>query len=87
MDGGLMIKEKFERTKPVVNVGTIGHVDHGKTKLTAAVATAIAANLARKSVDDINEKLTRGLTKERNDWCKWRQSGSKNKSLINGVRR
>ncbi len=42
-----MSKEKFERTKPVVNVGTIGHVDHGKTKLTAAVATAIAANLAR----------------------------------------
>lgn len=42
-----MSKEKFERTKPVVNVGTIGHVDHGKTKLTAAVVTAIAANLAR----------------------------------------
>ena len=79
-----MSKEKFERTKPVVNVGTIGHVDHGKTKLTAAVATAIAANLARKSIDDVNEKLTRGLTKERNDWRKWRQSGSKNKSLING---
>lgn len=40
-----MSKEKFERTKPVVNVGTIGHVDHGKAKLTAVV-TAIAANLA-----------------------------------------
>lgn len=82
-----MSKEKFERTKPVVNVGTIGHVDHGKTKLAAAVVTAIAANLARKSVDDVNEKLTRGLTKEREDWRKWRQLGSKNKSLINGVRR
>ena len=82
-----MSKEKFERTKPVVNVGTIGHVDHGKTKLTAAVATAIAANLASKSVDDVNEKLTRGLTKERDDWRKWRQSGSKYKSVINGVRR
>ena len=85
-----MGKEKFERTKPVVNVGTIGHAEHGKTKLTAAVAAveaAIAANLARKSVDDVNEKLTRGLTKERDDWRKWRQSGSKYKSVINGVRR
>lgn len=82
-----MSKEKFERTKPIVNVGTIGHVYHRKTKLTAAVATAIAANLARKSVDDVNEKLTRGLTKEREDWRKWRQSGSKGKSVINGVRR
>ena len=85
--GGTMSKEKFERTKPVVNVGTIGHVDHGKAKLTAAVATAIAANLARKSVDDVNEKLTLGLTKERDDWRKWRQSGNKGKSVINGVRR
>ena len=85
--GGEMSKEKFERTKPIVNVGTIGHVDHGKTKLTSAVATAIAANLARKSVDDVNEKLTRGLTKEREDWRKWRQSGSKGKIVINGVRR
>ena len=82
-----MSKEKFERTKPVVNVGTIGHVDHGKAKLTAAVVTAIAANLARKSVDDVNEKLTHGLTKEREDWRKWRQSGNKGKSVINGVRR
>ena len=82
-----MSKEKFERTKPVVNVGTIGHVDHDKTKLTVLVATAIVANLACKSVDDVNEKLTHGLTKERDDWRKWRQSGSKNKSLINGVKR
>ena len=46
MDGGLMSKEKFERTKPVVNVGTIGHVDHGKTKLTAAVTAALSARLS-----------------------------------------
>ncbi|BBE88224.1 hypothetical protein CHBNII4_12490 [Haemophilus influenzae] len=85
MSGGLMSKEKFERTKPVVNVGTIGHVDHGgKAKLTAAVVMAMAANLARKSVDDVNEKLTRGLTKEREDWRKWRQPGSKGKNVING---
>ena len=47
-----MAKDKFERTKPHVNVGTIGHVDHGKTTLTAAIATVLSkhfggeANLA-----------------------------------------
>jgi len=38
-----MAKEKFTRTKPHVNVGTIGHVDHGKTTLTAAITTVLAA--------------------------------------------
>ena len=38
-----MAKEKFERTKPHVNVGTIGHVDHGKTTLTAAMTTVLSA--------------------------------------------
>ena len=37
-----MAKEKFERTKPHVNIGTIGHVDHGKTTLTAAITTVLA---------------------------------------------
>ncbi|KQN63957.1 GTP-binding protein [Erwinia sp. Leaf53] len=37
-----MAKEKFERSKPHVNVGTIGHVDHGKTTLTAAITTVLA---------------------------------------------
>jgi hypothetical protein len=37
-----MAKGKFERTKPHVNVGTIGHVDHGKTTLTAAIATVLS---------------------------------------------
>jgi translation elongation factor EF-Tu-like GTPase len=37
-----MAKEKFERTKPHVNVGTIGHVDHGKTTLTAAITTMLS---------------------------------------------
>ena len=37
-----MSKEKFDRTKPHVNVGTIGHVDHGKTTLTAAITTVLA---------------------------------------------
>ena len=38
-----MAKGKFERTKPHVNVGTIGHVDHGKTTLTAAITSVMAA--------------------------------------------
>ena len=38
-----MAKEKFERSKPHVNVGTIGHVDHGKTTLTAAILTSLKA--------------------------------------------
>ena len=37
-----MAKEKFERKKPHVNIGTIGHVDHGKTTLTAAITTVLA---------------------------------------------
>ena len=37
-----MAKEKFERTKPHVNIGTIGHVDHGKTTLTAAITRCLA---------------------------------------------
>ncbi len=38
-----MAKQKFERTKPHVNIGTIGHVDHGKTTLTAAITMALSA--------------------------------------------
>ena len=43
-----MAKKKFERTKPHVNVGTIGHIDHGKTTLTAAITKVLAsAQLAK----------------------------------------
>jgi elongation factor Tu len=62
-----MAKEKFERKKPHVNVGTIGHVDHGKTCLTAAITTVLSkSNLATaKSVDEIDnapEEKERGIT-------------------------
>lgn len=46
-------KEKFERTKPYVNVGTIGHVDHGKTILTAAVIRIIAEVLNKPIQENI----------------------------------
>ncbi|PIV53892.1 MAG: elongation factor Tu, partial [Elusimicrobia bacterium CG02_land_8_20_14_3_00_37_13] len=49
-------KEKFDRTKPHLNIGTIGHVDHGKTTLTAAITTCLSkANLAEaKGIWDID---------------------------------
>ena len=46
-----MAKKKFERTKPHVNVGTIGHIDHGKTSLTAAITKYLALKLAVEKAD------------------------------------
>ena len=62
-----MAKESFVRTKPHVNIGTIGHVDHGKTTLTAAITTVLAkAGLSEvKSFDQIDnapEEKERGIT-------------------------
>ena len=62
-----MAKEKFDRSKPHVNIGTIGHVDHGKTTLTAAITTVLAkAGLSElKSFDQIDnapEEKERGIT-------------------------
>ncbi|MBZ0194059.1 MAG: elongation factor Tu [Deltaproteobacteria bacterium] len=62
-----MAKEKFDRSKPHVNVGTIGNVDHGKTTLTAAIASCLAAKgLAEKrsfdSIDNAPEEKARGIT-------------------------
>ena len=52
-----MAKEKFERTKPHVNVGTIGHVDHGKTTLTAAITTVLAKKVMLKPEHTIKSTL------------------------------
>ena len=62
-----MAKETFQRTKPHVNIGTIGHVDHGKTTLTAAITTVLAkaGNVEVKSFDEIDnapEEKERGIT-------------------------
>jgi len=63
-----MAKEKFDRSKPHVNVGTIGHVDHGKTTLTAAITKTLAKNnpkIAFRSFDSIDnapEEKARGIT-------------------------
>ncbi|MBL0063550.1 MAG: elongation factor Tu [Bacteroidetes bacterium] len=62
-----MAKEKFDRSKPHVNIGTIGHVDHGKTTLTAAITTVLASKgLAElrsfDSIDNAPEEKERGIT-------------------------
>ena len=62
-----MAKSKFERTKPHVNIGTIGHVDHGKTTLTAAITTCLskvggAEAMAYDAIDKAPEEKERGIT-------------------------
>jgi len=62
-----MAKEKFERSKPHVNVGTIGHIDHGKTTLTAAITTVLADKGLSEvrsfdSIDNAPEEKERGIT-------------------------
>src|SRR3954465_9539321 len=62
-----MAKKKFERTKPHINVGTIGHVDHGKTTLTAAITKTLALKGEAQfrsfdSIDNAPEERARGIT-------------------------
>jgi elongation factor Tu len=62
-----MAREKFNRTKPHVNVGTIGHVDHGKTTLTAAITKVLARTggakfVAFDQIDKAPEERSRGIT-------------------------
>ncbi|MDD7512600.1 MAG: GTP-binding protein, partial [Clostridiales bacterium] len=63
-----MAKQKFERTKPHINIGTIGHVDHGKTTLTAAITTTLQNRygLGEKvefdKIDKAPEEKERGIT-------------------------
>ena len=62
-----MAREKFERTLPHVNVGTVGHVDHGKTTLTAAITKVLsetggAKAVAYDQIDKAPEEKERGIT-------------------------
>ena len=63
-----MAKEKFERTKPHMNIGTIGHVDHGKTTLTAAITNVLhkanpnVQSMAFDAIDKAPEERERGIT-------------------------
>ena len=65
--GIVMSKEKFDRSKTHVNVGTIGHVDHGKTTLTAAITKVMAeanggTSVAFENIDNAPEERERGIT-------------------------
>ena len=63
-----MAKQKFERTKPHLNIGTMGHIDHGKTTLTAAITKTLAERVAGNSftafdqIDKAPEEKARGIT-------------------------
>ena len=57
-----MAKSKFERNKPHVNIGTIGHVDHGKTSLTAAITKFFGDFRAYHQIDNAPEEKARGIT-------------------------
>src|SRR5204862_8330853 len=63
-----MAKEKCDRSKPHVNIGTIGHIDHGKTTLTAAITKVIAKHNPKNkfrsfdSIDNAQEEKARGIT-------------------------
>ena len=57
-----MAKAKFERTKPHVNIGTIGHVDHGKTTLTAAITKYFGEFKSYDQIDAAPEEKARGIT-------------------------
>ena len=57
-----MAKQKFDRNKPHVNVGTIGHIDHGKTTLTAAITKVLGAPVSFDNIDKAPEERERGIT-------------------------
>lgn len=75
-----MVRASFPRTKPHVNVGTIGHVDHGKTTLTAAIATALI-KAGSDAVFDMPTKTFSGYNDIRNHSFKARQQQLSQKHL------
>ena len=74
-----MAKEKFERDKPHVNVGTIGHIDHGKTTLTAAITKVLSEKFGGQSmsfeeIDNAPEEKERGITSPHRTWSTRRRT-------------
>ena len=86
-----MSKAKFERKKPHVNVGTIGHVDHGKTTLTAAITKTQASKklaefVAFDQIDKAPEEKARGSRLRRRTWSTSRTSGTTRTWIARGTR-
>ena len=82
-----MAKAKFERTKPHCNIGTIGHVDHGKTSLTAAITKVLAETggatyTAYDQIDKAPEERARGSRYRRRMWSIRRRSGIMRMSIV-----
>jgi translation elongation factor EF-Tu-like GTPase len=79
-----MAKEKFDRSKPHVNVGTIGHVDHGKTSLTAAITKVLAARELAKNAfkyDEIARRSRRSRERRRSSRSTRRTSSTRRPSV------
>jgi len=77
-----MSKEKFDRSKPHVNIGTIGHVDHGKTTLTAAITKVLGKTnpkvqfIAFDQIDKAPEEKARGSRSRRRTWSTRPRTGT-----------
>jgi elongation factor Tu len=86
-----MAKEKFERNKPHVNIGTIGHIDHGKTTSTAAITKVLSKNnpkvafRAFDSIDNAPEERERGITRCRT-WSMRRRTGTTRTLIVRATR-
>ena len=91
-DETAMAKEKFDRSKPHVNIGTIGHIDHGKTTLTAAITKVLAKNnpkvrfgvLIRSTMR--RKRRSGGSRSRRRTWSTRRRSGTMRTWTVRGTR-
>jgi len=86
-----MAKQKFERKKPHANVGTIGHIDHGKTTLTAAITKVLAEKkmatyVPFDQIDKAPEEKARGSRLRRRTWSTRRTSGTTRTWIVRGMR-
>jgi len=87
-----MAKEKFERNKPHLNIGTIGHIDHGKTTLTAAITKVLSkhnpkvAFRAFDSIDNAPEERSGGSRLRCRTWSMRRRTGTTRTSIARDTR-
>ena len=87
-----MAKQKFDRTKPHVNIGTIGHIDHGKTTLTSAITKVLHTKFNGVAVRDFGtidnapEERERGITIAVATWSTRRRTGTTRTSIVRGTR-